>query len=87
MYKRQVLNSSIDVAGGVIDRDYMGNIRAIIVNTRPWPYYVHRGDKIAQIIIEKYVEPKDVVDLETYISVYFKDFNENRDISFGSTSN
>ena len=47
----------------------MGHIGVIWVNNGPRPYYVHRGDKIAQIVIEKYVEPKDV-ELETYISVY-----------------
>lgn len=81
------LNSSIDVAGGVIDRDYMGNIGVILVNNSPKPYYVHRGDKIAQIIIERYVEPKDVVELETYISAYFNDFDERGDRGFGSTGN
>lgn len=58
----------------------MVNIRVILVNNGPQPYYLHRRDNISQIIIEIYVEPNEVVE---YISVYF---NECGDRGFGLPS-
>lgn len=43
----------IDVAAGVIDRDFTGEIRALLVNTTASPYPIKKGDKIAQLILEK----------------------------------
>ncbi|AGU99695.1 deoxyuridine 5'triphosphatenucleotidohydrolase [Myxoma virus] len=47
------LKFSIDVGGGVIDRDYRGNIGVILINNGKDTYYVKKGDKVAQIIFEK----------------------------------
>ncbi|AFU77277.1 deoxyuridine 5'triphosphatenucleotidohydrolase [Myxoma virus] len=47
------LKFSIDVGGGVIDRDYRGNIGIILINNGNDTYYVKKGDKVAQIIFEK----------------------------------
>lgn len=49
------LNYGIDVMAGVIDSDYRGEISVILYNTdKDIPYMVRIGDKIAQLIIEKY---------------------------------
>lgn len=55
------LNSSLDVVGGVVDRDFKGNIGVILANSSHNPYYVSRGDRIAQIIFEKCVEPDNCI--------------------------
>ncbi|AAF17896.1 gp012L [Rabbit fibroma virus] len=47
------LKFSIDVGGGVIDRDYRGNVGIILINNGKDTYYVKKGDKVAQIIFEK----------------------------------
>lgn len=77
------LNNCIDVAGGVIDRDYVGNVGVILVNNSRHTYYVYRGDKIAQLIIEKYVEPKTVIEVKT--AVFDDNTNERGAKGFGST--
>lgn len=78
------LNSYVDVAGGVIDSDYTGNIGVILVNSSCYPYYIYRGDKIAQLIIEKYVEPKEVIELE--LPMFADNTNNERGIrGFGSS--
>jgi dUTP pyrophosphatase len=49
------LNHGIDVMAGVIDSDYRGEISVILYNTdKDTPYVVRTGDKIAQLIVEKY---------------------------------
>jgi dUTP pyrophosphatase len=49
------LNHGIDVMAGVIDSDYRGEISVILYNTdKDNLYVVKSGDKIAQLIIEKY---------------------------------
>lgn len=45
------LKKSIDVAGGVIDSDYRGEILVILVNHSAETFEVQRGDRIAQLII------------------------------------
>lgn len=41
-------------APGLIDSLYRGEIKVILVNTDPQiPYHVHRGDRIAQLVIQQ----------------------------------
>ena len=44
---------SIDVAAGVIDRDYTGEIRVLLVNNSDFAFKVNIGDRIAQLVIER----------------------------------
>ena len=48
----------IDVAAGVIDSDYRGNICVILFNHAKKSYQVKKGDRIAQLIFEKILNPK-----------------------------
>lgn len=72
---------SIDIGAGVIDRDYRGNIMVLIINNNPESIFeIKRGNKIAQLILEKCSTPeiKEVKELDkTYRG-------EN---GFGSTGN
>ena len=43
----------IDIGAGVIDRDYRGNVGVVIFNHLNKPFLVSKGDRIAQLIIEK----------------------------------
>ena len=54
----------IDVAAGVIDADYRGDVGVLLFNHSPdLPFVVHRGDRIAQLILERIVTPSvEVVD-------------------------
>jgi dUTP pyrophosphatase len=49
----------IDVLAGVIDVDYRGEIFCILYNSGVHPFNIQRGDRIAQLIIEK-IETPDV---------------------------
>lgn len=50
------LKYGIDVLAGVIDADYRGNIKCILLNTGKDVFVYNIGDRIAQIIIEKHYD-------------------------------
>lgn len=47
----------IDVLAGVIDRDYLGILGVILLNTGDEPFTINVGDRIAQGIFERYEKP------------------------------
>jgi dUTP pyrophosphatase len=50
------LNHGISVvnAPGLIDAHYRGELKVVLLNTDPIrPYHVHRGDRIAQLVIQR----------------------------------
>ena len=51
------LNYGIEVGAGVIDSDYRGEIKVLLYNHSDNNFKIHRGDKIAQLIIEKIMYP------------------------------
>lgn len=49
--------------GGVIDEGFTGSINVKLYNLGHTPYTVHKGDKIAQLVIMPYLTPEfEVVD-------------------------
>src|SRR5436853_7231914 len=44
---------SIDIGAGIIDQDYRGEIKVILINHSKYPYQVRPGDRIAQLKLEK----------------------------------
>jgi len=47
----------IDVLAGVIDADYRGEVKVILYNSGEHPFVIQKGDRIAQLIIEKNETP------------------------------
>jgi dUTP pyrophosphatase len=45
----------IDVLAGVIDEDYRGEVMVILVNHGQFPFEAAIGDRVAQLIVEKYI--------------------------------
>lgn len=43
----------VDVGAGVIDRDYRGRVRVLIINNSDKEFIIQIGDRIAQLILEK----------------------------------
>jgi dUTP pyrophosphatase len=43
----------IDIGGGVVDSDYTGNVGIIIFNFSNEDFKIVKGDRVAQLIIEK----------------------------------
>ena len=64
---------------GVIDSDYRGEVKVVLVNLRDQSYRVEKGDRIAQVIIEK-------VDHRELQEVTQLDDTERGDQGFGSSN-
>ena len=43
----------VHVGAGVIDPDYTGEVKVMLINAAPCYHYVKKGDPIAQLILEK----------------------------------
>lgn len=41
---------------GIIDSDYRGDIQIFIVNNGDTPHTIHKGDRLAQMVIQPYVQ-------------------------------
>lgn len=68
----------IDIAAGVVDFDYTGYIRVLVVNNSKEVFKVKHGERIAQIILEKIIDP-------VFIETTSIDFTDRGDNGFGST--
>lgn len=68
----------ITVQGGVIDRSYTGEVKVILQNLGSEPFLGRRGDRIAQLILEKIetVPVQEVIELQSSL---------RGDAGFGST--
>ena len=68
---------SIVNAPGLIDSAYRGELKVVLVNTDPSePYTVHRGDRIAQLVLQRVGEV-------TWIEVDAFDASDDRGGGFG----
>jgi len=70
--------AAIDVAAGVIDLDYCGELKVLLVNNGDTPFKVKPGDQIAQLILEN-ATLQDVQVTDTL------DETTQGEASFGST--
>lgn len=55
------VKKSIDVGAGVVDVDYRGIVKVLLINNGRYSFKVEKGDRIAQLIIEKIITPPVVV--------------------------
>lgn len=51
--RSSLASQGVEVAGGVIDADYRGEVKVILVNQSDQPKIFEGGDRVAQIIFEK----------------------------------
>eukprot|EP00729_Bicosta_minor_P008294 gene8294-15172_t len=68
----------IDVGAGVIDADYRGNVGVILFNHNTTEFAVAKGDRIAQLILEKISTP-EIVEVDDL------DATDRGEGGFGST--
>ena len=55
---RMSAKHSIDVGAGVMDGDYTGEVKVLLINHSDKEYQVRTGDRIAQLILEKIKTPE-----------------------------
>ena len=51
----------IETKAGVIDPDYTGTIKIILHNFGTTEFHIQKGDRIAQMILERYKHPKTII--------------------------
>ena len=68
----------IKIGGGVIDADYTGEVKAILMNHRTQDCLIQAGERIAQIIVEK-------INTETAVQVEYLANTDSVTKGFGST--
>ena len=66
---------------GVIDPDYQGTLKVVLYNSSADEFNIEKGDRIAQLILERYAHAK-VVELEELADA---PETERGDKGFGST--
>lgn len=49
---------SVDVGAGVIDNDYRGEVKVLLINNGKEDFSIEKGDRIAQLIFENCSTPK-----------------------------
>lgn len=69
----------IDVGAGVIDSDYTDFIKVLLINNSNVPVQITKGDKCAQVIIQKHYSINKVKNIVTEVS--------GAHAGFGSTGN
>jgi len=72
--------SGIKTMAGVIDSGYRGEIKIVLINLSPDVYNIKKGDKIAQMLIQK-VENPEIIEMEEL------DETIRGEGGFGSTGN
>ena len=55
---------SIDVGSGVIDEDYTGEVKLLLINHSDKQYHIWEGDRIAQLILEQIKTPETMMTTE-----------------------
>ena len=61
------VKSNIDIGAGVVDSDYRGEIFVCFINNSlDKPYTIQQGDKIAQMILTRFEQFKEVVLVEDH---------------------
>ena len=68
----------IDIGAGVVDSDYRGEVKVFLIYSGQEKLVLERGDRIAQLILEKITLPEIEV-------VSFLDSTERGEGGFGST--
>jgi dUTP pyrophosphatase len=43
----------IDTLAGVVDSDYRGEVRVVLINHGPEPFTIRAGDRVAQILVQR----------------------------------
>jgi len=71
----------IDVGAGVIDADYRGEVKVLLFNFSEVDFKVNPGDRVAQLIIEKYTR----TEIEEVADGGDLDSTERGEGGFGST--
>lgn len=55
------VKKSVDIGAGVIDSDYRGEVKILVINNGRETFHINKHDRIAQLILEKISLPEITV--------------------------
>ena len=64
---------NLDIGAGVIDLDYCGEIKVVLINNHDQLYTVNKGGKIAQLVIEGAFTPEVIIVKELKLTIRNQD--------------
>jgi dUTP pyrophosphatase len=80
------VRNSIDVGAGVVDPDYTGEIKVLLINNGNTDFFVNEHDRIAQLIVEKFAHDTTIVGIRDNMEIHEEVINAERGgAGFGST--
>tara|TARA_B100000963_G_scaffold350744_1_gene361404 strand:+ start:944 stop:1429 length:486 start_codon:yes stop_codon:yes gene_type:complete len=81
------VRNSIDVGAGIVDPDYRGEIKVLLINNGENEFIVSKYDRIAQIIFKKFTNNTLLIgsDNNTEVVENTTEYNERGEGGFGST--
>ncbi|EDO14343.1 hypothetical protein Kpol_182p1 [Vanderwaltozyma polyspora DSM 70294] len=59
------VKNGIQTGAGVVDRDYTGEVKVVLFNHSEKDFEVKKGDRVAQLILERIVDDAEVVVVES----------------------
>ncbi|CEP60598.1 bifunctional dITP/dUTP diphosphatase LALA0_S01e14642g [Lachancea lanzarotensis] len=59
------VKNGINTGAGVVDRDYTGEVKIVLFNHSDKDFSVQKGDRVAQLILERIVDDAEVVVVES----------------------
>jgi dUTP pyrophosphatase len=54
------VKNGIDTLAGVVDSDYRGEVKVVLINHGAEPFTIRPGDRIAQILVQRIEQPRFV---------------------------
>lgn len=66
---------------GTLDSTYNGELKILLINYSDKPHYVHKGDRIAQIIFEEQIDIRNAKEVEEFSPEY----DQRGQAGFGSS--
>ena len=72
------IRHGIDTLAGVIDSDYRGEVRVVLVNHGDEPFRIEKGDRIAQLLVQR-------VERAAFAAVASIDTTDRGEGGFGSS--
>lgn len=64
------LITNFAILAGVIDQDYRGELKVVLFNFSEEDFQVNKGDRIAQLICERYCSPQ-LVEAKVSMSISY----------------
>ncbi|CCE62588.1 hypothetical protein TPHA_0C04380 [Tetrapisispora phaffii CBS 4417] len=59
------VKNGIQTGAGVVDRDYTGEVKVVLFNHSEKDFEIKKGDRVAQLILEKIVDDAEIVVVES----------------------